>query len=291
MEQADLDIENYDLIDLLNLFKLDYNFNKEDLKQAKKIALMTHPDKSGLDKKYFLFFSAAYKAVYEIYQFRNKTKSQSSEYKELKDNNPEHKNLLKYIEDKKNFNKWFNKMFEDTVIKDEYSNSGYGDWLISNNDIDNSSTTMENMANTFENKKRELRAIIPHHDFRESESTSLYELTNSKPDSYSSDMFSKLQYEDLKKAHTESIVPVSMEDYKNKRKYKNINELQQERTIQYRQAIPSYQQHQTYFDEQSKNQSKNDTERAYKLIKQDIEVEKTNKKWWSGVLQLMNDKQ
>ena len=290
METVELDIEKYDLVDLLNLFKLDYDFDKEDLKQAKKIALMTHPDKSGLDKKYFLFFSAAYKAVYEIYQFRHKTKHQSTEYMDLKDKNPEHKNFLKYIEDKKNFNKWFNKMFEENVIKDEYSGSGYGNWLNSNDDIDNRTTTMENMANTFENKKRELKAIIPHNDFREMSSMNLCELTNSRPDSYSSDMFSKLQFEDLKKAHTETVIPVSMEDYNNRKKYKNVHELNQERTIQAKQPVPSYQQHQKMLDEQKKVDSMNDTERAYKLIKQDIETEKTNKRWWSGVLQLMNSK-
>lgn len=290
METVELDIEKYDLVDLLNLFKLDYDFNREDLKRSKRIALMTHPDKSGLDKKYFLFFSAAYKAVYEIYQFRNKIKSQSIEYKQLQDYNPENKNLLNYIEDKKNFNKWFNKMFDETVVTDEYSSSGYGKWFTSNDDLDNRSTTTENMANTFEQKKKELRAIIHHNDFREMTASNFCELTNSRPDSYSSDMFSKLQFEDLKKAHTETVVPVSMEDYNNKKKYKNVNELHQERTIQSKEAFPSYDKHQKFLDEQQKAQSINDTERAYKLIKQDIETEYVNKRWWSGVLQIMNDK-
>ena len=31
---VDLDIDNYDLMDILNLFKLNYNFDKNDLKQA-----------------------------------------------------------------------------------------------------------------------------------------------------------------------------------------------------------------------------------------------------------------
>ena len=48
----DLNINNYDLKDLLNLFQLDYNFTKDELKKAKKVVLKTHPDKSGLDKDY-----------------------------------------------------------------------------------------------------------------------------------------------------------------------------------------------------------------------------------------------
>ena len=62
----DLNIENYDLNDLLQLFKIDFDFVAEDLKRVKKTVMQTHPDKSGLDKKYFLFFSAAYKIIYSI---------------------------------------------------------------------------------------------------------------------------------------------------------------------------------------------------------------------------------
>ena len=72
MESLDLDLNNYGLNDILKLFNLDYDFNKEGLKQAKKVVLMTHPDKSHLDKKYFLFFTSAYKVLYKIYEFRYK---------------------------------------------------------------------------------------------------------------------------------------------------------------------------------------------------------------------------
>ena len=68
MDSLDLDLDNYELPDLLNLFKLDYNFKTEDLKQAKRMVLMTHPDKSQLPKEYFLFFSKAYKIIYSIYE-------------------------------------------------------------------------------------------------------------------------------------------------------------------------------------------------------------------------------
>ena len=43
----DLNLDNYELQDLSNLFKLDYNFSHEDLKQAKKFVMKTSnvPDK------------------------------------------------------------------------------------------------------------------------------------------------------------------------------------------------------------------------------------------------------
>ena len=56
MDNLDLNLDNYELQDLLNLFHLSYNFTEVDLKRAKKIVLKTHPDKSGLSKEYILFF-------------------------------------------------------------------------------------------------------------------------------------------------------------------------------------------------------------------------------------------
>ena len=60
MEKVYLYITNYKLNDLLKLFNLDFNFTIDDLKRAKKVVMQTHPDKSKLDKQYFLFFSKAY---------------------------------------------------------------------------------------------------------------------------------------------------------------------------------------------------------------------------------------
>ena len=71
---VDLNLENYTLNDLLKLFNISFNFQEKELKDAKKIVLRMHPDKSKLDKKYFLFFSSAYKLLYNIYNFRNKSK-------------------------------------------------------------------------------------------------------------------------------------------------------------------------------------------------------------------------
>ena len=72
MESLDLNIENYELNYILNLFKMPTNFSENDLKDAKKIVLKTHPDKSGLQPDYFRFFSKAYKVLYNIWEFKNK---------------------------------------------------------------------------------------------------------------------------------------------------------------------------------------------------------------------------
>ena len=69
----DLDINNYSLEDIINLFQIRENFNEADMKRAKQQVLRLHPDKSKLDTKYFLFYSKAYKTLYSIYEFRTRT--------------------------------------------------------------------------------------------------------------------------------------------------------------------------------------------------------------------------
>ena len=66
MEVLDLNIDNYEYEDILKLFDLDLNFGESEIKRAKKKVLMMHPDKSGLDKKYFLFFSSAFKILHSV---------------------------------------------------------------------------------------------------------------------------------------------------------------------------------------------------------------------------------
>ena len=56
LEELDLTLSNYNLKDILNLFKLPDNFTKQQFKDAKQIVYAIHPDKSRLDKKYFIFF-------------------------------------------------------------------------------------------------------------------------------------------------------------------------------------------------------------------------------------------
>ena len=45
----DLEIDNYNLTDLLNLFHLKYDFTELELKKAKRMVLKMHPDKSNID--------------------------------------------------------------------------------------------------------------------------------------------------------------------------------------------------------------------------------------------------
>ena len=287
----DMNIDNYELDDLLNLFNLEFDFGEEELKQAKKVVLMTHPDKSNLSKDYFLFFSSAYKVILSIYEFRNKSKkSEKDTYAKLIDEKDEAKEeLLKGLKNKKNFNKVFNELFEKNKIKLEDVDNGYGDWLKSEEDLDTRKTTMNNMNENFERKKRELKAIVLQtgiEDMGVGGNSGHVELTREKPAYYTSSIFSNLGYEDLKKAHVESVVPVTNEDYLSRKQFKNVQELQQFNASQNIKPL-SEKESQDYFNNQNLKQNKEDVRRAFKLAKQDESSRKANMNWMSGFKQLM----
>ena len=285
----DLNIENYELTDLLNLFKLDYDFTADDLKRVKKMVVQTHPDKSALDKSYFLFFTAAYKIIFSIHEFRHKSaKQQSTEYTVEKDEEKEL--LLQGLQKKPNFNKIFNELFEKHRIKDDENETGYGAWFKSSENMDSRTTTLNQMNATFEQKKREVKELIPFKEVEEvgQSASGHFDLTRDKPEYYTSALFSSLQYEDLKKAHVESVIPVTHEDYLARPKFKNVLEMQADPV--YNDTKPlSLDQAKDYLQQRQSYQAQNDVQRAYKLAKQDEVARKANQGWMSGFKQITHE--
>jgi hypothetical protein len=290
----DLDITNYDYDDILKLFNISKQFNEEDLKNAKKRVLASHPDKSGLDKSYFLFFSSAYKILFNIYNFREKHSSSKNlnNYNENYDADKDEVNeeLIHKIMTTKStqeFNKWFNEQFDTMKITNDYEKNGYGDWLNANNTEEIvKCTDINSIHKIMEEKKKLLRShnLIKKKDICEFNNTNYCDLTNSKPEDYSSGLFSKFQYEDLKKAHEESIIPVTNED--NISNYSSYDDIKFKRTQQ--SIVPMK------TDEANKylNKSKEDDNalssmRAYNLFKQDEINKKKNEKFWNNLKQLL----
>ena len=163
--ELDLNIDNYNLEDILGLFRVNHNLTKENMKRAKSVTLKMHPDKSGLDKKYFLFFAQAYKLLYQLYVFQDKSRENSTRHNtdysnysiDLEQGDRELLNKLNNNKSfKENFHKWFNDEFDKLKIKDDYSDTGYGDWLKSNENISNDTCTSQSMLHEkiLEKKKR-----------------------------------------------------------------------------------------------------------------------------------------
>lgn len=150
----DLDIRNYKLEDIAKLFKIPLVFNESDLRTAKLAVLQTHPDKSQLPKEYFLFFSSAYKMLYQVYTFRSgKNRNNKESYKEIVDEETvdASEDSMKLCVDKvkrlsaAEFNKLFNEHYEKCKIEME-EDVGYEDWFRSQNDDENDGDDMINAS-------------------------------------------------------------------------------------------------------------------------------------------------
>lgn len=297
MESLDLNINNYKLEDLLKLFNINLDFDDNDLRICKKKVLMMHPDKSNLSKEYFLFFCEAYKILYSIYNFKNKSKTNDNiklvnnklEYlvNDEEESNKEIINNLKKANklDSKEFNNWFNKLFESINVSNDFNESGYGDWLKEDNDTIEKANNMENMNKLINLKKEKLREtkLANYYSIHEYNNNNFCDLTNAKPESYGSDMFSKLQYEDLRTAHEESVIPVTEKDFNIQ--YNSVEEIKLQRQNQNVEPLKEETSNEILNMRNSKDNEIN-SNRAFKLYKQQEDIENANKKWWGSLKQL-----
>ena len=298
----DLDIRNYELRDILNLFNMPDMFTEAHMREAKMTVMRTHPDKSGLDKEYFLFFSKAYKILHEVFQVRaglSRQKGDDLKYDAVKEDIDARRNAnsdkLKRM-NADEFNRWFNQTFEQNRLHDEEQDSGYGDWLKSNDNGSNNDATSDDVneelgegstwaqrMEQLDRRKKKLReqALVVRSEVRAFDSFggSGYGLSRECPEEHSSSGASGLAYEDLKKAHTESVIPVTHEDYEAVRKYKNMNELQMSRDVDHRTFNYSETASQTALARSQQLQTEDDMRRAFKLAQQDEIVRDLNKKW------------
>ena len=295
---VDLDLNNYSLEDILGLFQLQENFNEADLKKAKNQVLRLHPDKSRLDPKYFLFYSKAYKTLFSIWEFKNKNDKKTmntDEYIPLNTSEEDKNKALetffdqnKTLKNAKNFNKWFNEQFEKQKVKSDEDESGYGSWLNSNDDIDNTKVTnMRAMGEHIDKRKKEVRAMIVHKGVQDlnANSNGGSNLLDGPQENYSSDVFSSVGFQDLKQAHVESVIPVSNEDYDNIKKFGNVNEFVSYRNNQ--NTVPlSELQAQQYLAQREKNESSLSTKRAYELAKQTEAAQEKNNEFWGRIMKI-----
>jgi len=302
MNSVDLDINNYNLQDILSLFKVPVNFDEHDMKRAKQIVLKTHPDKSNLPADYFLFYSKAYKMLYSVWEFKKRgdVDSKNPKNTEYSTYSDEDKTVLldQFFESNEkfkkstNFNRWFNEQFERNKLSNEHEEKGYGDWLKTDEDIEQAkNVSMATMKQEFDKKKSQARSLIVKEDVQElwsNNSISSSELSNDAPGTYDSGLFSGLGFQDLYKAHTETVIPVTEEDYEQKQKFGSVNEYMSYRNNQDTKPL-SEQQAEQYLKQRNEKEEEKAIRRAYELAKQTEMAKQKNQEFWSG-LQLLKNK-
>ena len=304
VQNVDLDISHYDLQDILNLFQLDHDFGATEMKKAKQVVLRLHPDKSRLDAKYFLFYSKAYKILHSMYEFNNRSSTRNKqinteEYLPGDTNEEEKKAALnvffgknKHLQkDSGHFNKWFNEEFEKQKTQNEESDSGYGDWLLSDEGVHDSggATSLSAMTEAIQKKKKEVRDMIVHQGVQENDASNAFggmSLGTDFAGNYSSGLFSDgVAFQDLRQAHEESVIPVTDEDYANVPKFRSVNEYHTFRSQQDTTPL-SEQQALTYLQQREREEESMSTQRAYKLARETEEAQGKNREFWAGMLKI-----
>jgi len=199
------------------------------------------------------------------------------------------------------FNTWFNQKFEQYKMKDDEQEGGYDDWFRGTADNPDEDSTMDDTKTwtekvEFLNKhKRELRdkyALVERKEIGQAEYSmgggigNTYDLTRERPQEYSSGLFGNLRYEDLKKAHTESVIPVTEEDYNNTKRFRNVNELQSFRDMSRREFNVNETQHKIIYNKTKISQEEEDTRRAFILAKQDEISRDIHKRLYNDMFRL-----
>ena len=297
-DKLDLNIENYSREELFQLFGLHNNsLSEEIMKECKKTVLKTHPDKSRLDEKYFLFFSKAYKKLIGIYEFQNKTnankKVDTNEYFESEnitvlDNFFEKQKANK---DPKNFNAWFNSQFDKHKLEDSQE-TGYGDWLKSDEDVVfMPNVSKSNMASEMEKRKKLVQSVTTYNGVSENTSSAF---GGSSLMSYDSNftagsLFSNegMNYTDLRQAYAESVIPVTEDDYNKVKKFKSIDEYKRHReSVNTTPLEKEEAMRQLYL--QNKQKDEESAALAFYYAQQSEKAKQSQQSFWSGLKQLTN---
>jgi hypothetical protein len=293
--KMDLNIDNYSIEDIYKLFGVQNKILTDDvMRESKKIVLKTHPDKSRLEPKYFLFFSKAYKRLFGIYEFQNKTIKKTEDKNEFYDSS-KGEILNKMFEKEKdlkksgNFNKWFNEQFEKHKLDDTTEN-GYGDWLKSNEDIvDVGNVSQANMAAEMEKHKKQVQTLTTYNGVNDPYASTFggSTLMDYNKNFSSGSLFSNdgMGYTDLRQAYVESVIPVTQEDYQKMPKFKNIEEYKMHRnTVDITPIDKTQAMRQLY--NQNKDLESESAALAFHYAKQSEKAKKSQESFWSGLKQI-----
>lgn len=296
-DTLDLNIDNYSRQDIFNLFGLKTNNLTENMmKECKKTVLKTHPDKCKLEQKYFFFFSAAYKKLYTIYEFQNKNdkkKNDTNEYYES-ENTVILESVFKInkdLKEPKNFNKWFNNQFEKHKLEDS-NESGYGNWLKSDDDIVYiPNVTKTNMNEEMEKRKKHVQTLTEYKGVVEQNAPTFGGSSLMEYDSNftSNSLFQNnaIGYTDLRQAYVESVIPVTEEDFYKREQFSSVDDFKRHRENTKINPLSKEESTRQLFY-QNKQNDEESSALAFYYAQQSEKVKHNQQNFWSELKQLTN---
>jgi hypothetical protein len=231
----------YSLDELLGLFDLKYNMTLEELRRAKKSVIMLHPDKSGLSPDYFLFYKKAFEIIVQHFNNDNKLNQpvteENSQYKPL--DSQYNKSTVQKVKSMvtempvNEFQNKFNQLFEENMVSKP--DSSKNEWFKKDEPIykTNQQVSSKNMGIVFDGFKQQSAELVRYRGVQHMVSGGGSQLYEDDDNSHyiSSDPFSKLKFDDLRKVHKDqTIFAVSEKDYSNMPQYSSIDQYNRERS-------------------------------------------------------------
>ena len=313
-QKHNLDLASYSFDEILQMFDLTYNMTLEDLKRAKRKVLMSHPDKSNLPPDYFLFYKRAFELVVNYHQSHSRqsqivNEHTSVEYVPLTETDTNTKRQLGEKTKTNQFQQRFNELFEQNMA--EKPDPSRNEWFRSESASSiyetQGAVSASNINSSFESIKSRQReqGLVRYSGIRELSSfaggaSSFYDTGSSmvgqdeqeNPDNQdmyvSSDPFSKLKFEDLRKVHKDQTVfAVSESDYANVPKYKNVDQYSRERSVDTLTPMEK-QQAQRLFDDRERIAREQQAKKQHLMELRMQEYAEKNKKIMGAFLHLEN---
>lgn len=245
-----LTIEEYTQEDIFLLFDLPPTMREirmEHVKLAKQKVVQSHPDKSRLHPDYFRFYKKAFERLVEIYENQTKTEQRVPTVS-CKDDEIQYHPLDSTISSvgntslsSKEFQSVFNRLFDENMAQPQDHQKN--EWFRSE-EVDPTYANMTSVKNTAQinaemeriktqEKQRALavyRGVMPLGSNGQGTNNYLGETEEERGEYISSDPFSKLKYDDLRKVHKDQTVfMVSEKDLDHVPKYSSIDAYKTER--------------------------------------------------------------
>jgi hypothetical protein len=240
MSAHNLDINNYSLEEIFGLFDLTYDLTEESMRAAKKKVLMIHPDKSRLPPSYFHFYREAYDIVLNIYKQKMRSNNKTSNAADKPIYQPIHQaeNLPKEMTESNGaFNSKFNELYDKNMVRKQ-DTSRY-DWFRQSesvyDDFSQKQVNPKNMGSELDAIKQKQAALQVYRGVQElnasgQRGTSYFEDDDGGAEYVSSDVFSKLKFDDLRKVHKDqSVFAVSESDLNKRTQYKSVDQFVRDR--------------------------------------------------------------
>lgn len=281
LSNIDLDLANYDLDDLLGLFGLPATFGEEELRRAKRRAMETHPDKSGLPTEVFRFFHRAYTTLSEIHRIRSKAGTRHDG--DVGAPNPDEAHIAARLTSDERFLEKFNALF-DKYVPRSHEQGGHGEWLQAEASPAANCSSRHQMNAAIDDRKTQLRALtrvtgVSAVNFHDGD-----DIDGVASGGFQSALFSSLPYDDLRRAHEESVVPVTAADAADRPR--TLHEMQTARSKADEPLSKS--EARAALEHQEEHEQTLGTRRAHRLVRQMEEGAQATRAW-QGAMRRLTD--